>query len=86
MFERSLELVYLCDLEGNFVDANHTAIKSLGYTKKDMKSLNFSSLLAEDQLPLALETVEEILKTGFQKDVVEYKFKAKGWGTYFCGE
>ena len=77
LFERSLELVYLCDLEGNFVDANHTAVKSLGYTKKDMKSLNFSSLLAEDQLPLALETVEEILKTGFQKDVVEYKLRRK---------
>ena len=48
LFERSLELVYLCDFEGNFIDANDIALKSIGYTKKDIKSLNFSSLLVED--------------------------------------
>ena len=77
LFERSLELVYLCDFEGNFIDANDAALKSLGYTKKDIKSLNFSSLLTEDQFPLAIETVEDILKTGFQEDVVEYKLRRK---------
>ena len=77
LFERSLELVYLCDFEGNFIDANDTALKSLGYTKKDIKSLNFSSLLVEDQLPPAIETAEEILKTGSQKDVVEFKLRRK---------
>ena len=77
LFERSLELVYLCDFEGNFIDANDTALKSLGYTKKDIKSLNFSSILVGDQLPPAIEAVEEILKTGFQKDVVEFKLRRK---------
>ena len=77
LFERSLELVYLCDFEGNFIDANDIALKSLGYTKKDIKSLNFSSLLVEDQLPPAIETAEEILKTGSQKDVVEFKLRRK---------
>ena len=77
LFERSLEMVYLCDLEGNFVDANDTALKLLGYTRKHIKSLNFSSLLTEDQFPLALEAFEGILKTGFQKDVVEYKLRRK---------
>ena len=77
LFERSLELVYLCDFEGNFIDANDTALKSLGYTKEDLTSLNFSSLLDEDQLPFAFETVEEILKSGFQRDVVEYKLRRK---------
>ena len=45
LFERSLELVYLCDFEGNFIDANDVALESLGYTKDDIKSLNFVSLL-----------------------------------------
>ncbi|MBT3260535.1 MAG: PAS domain S-box protein, partial [Deltaproteobacteria bacterium] len=83
LFERSLELVYLCDFEGNFIDANDAALELMGYTKKDIKSLNFSSLLAEGQLPLALETVEEILKTGSQKGVVEYKLKRKDGGHFF---
>ena len=77
MFERSLELVYLCDFEGNFIDANDVALELLGYSKDDIKSLNFVSLLDKDQLPLAAETVEEILKTGSQKDVAEYKLRRK---------
>ena len=77
LFERSLELVYLCDFEGNFIDANDAALESLGYSKDDIKSLNFVSLLDKDQLPLAAETVEEILKTGSQKDVAEYKLRRK---------
>ena len=77
LFERSLELVYLCDFEGNFIDANGTALKSLGYAEKDIKSLNFSSLLVEDHLSHAIETVEEILRTGFQEDEVEYKLRRK---------
>jgi PAS domain S-box-containing protein len=75
LFERSLESVFLNDFEGNFIDANDAARELLGYTKDDIKSLNFGSLLTDDQLPLALETVEEILKTGSQKEAVEYKLR-----------
>jgi len=77
LFERSLEMVYLCDFEGNFIDANDAALELLGYTKKDIKSLNLSSLLDKDQLSLAFETVEEILKTGSQREVVEFKLRRK---------
>ena len=77
LFERSLELVYLFDFEGNFIDANNAALEELGYTRKDIKSLNFMSLLGKDQLPHALESMEEIMKTGSQRDVTEYKLKRK---------
>jgi len=77
LFERSLEYVYLCDFEGNFIDANNTALEGLGYTKKDIKFLNFMSLLDKDQLPRAIESVEEILKTGSQKGIVEFRLKRK---------
>ncbi|MDQ1333488.1 MAG: hypothetical protein QG552_438 [Thermodesulfobacteriota bacterium] len=75
LFERSLEVVYLCDFEGNFIDANDAALELLGYTKDEIKSLNFGSLLEKDQIPLAFDTAEEILKTGSQKEVVEYKLR-----------
>ncbi len=77
MFERSLELVYLSDFEGNFIDANNVALELLGYTKDNIKSLNFGSLLTDDQLPLAVEAMGEILKTGSQKEVAEYKLRRK---------
>jgi PAS domain S-box-containing protein len=77
LFERSLDLVYLCDFEGNFIDANDAALEGLGYTKKDIKSLNFMSLLDKDQLPRAIEVVEEMLKTGSQKSTAEFQLKRK---------
>ncbi len=77
LFERSLELVYLCDFGGKFIDANDAALGMLGYTRDEITSLNFESLLTKDQLPLAVRTAEEILKTGSQKEVVEYKLRRK---------
>ena len=77
LFNRSLEFVYLCDFEGNFIDANDAALEGLGYTKKDINSLNFVSFLDKDQLSPAFESVEEILKTGSQKKVVEYKLRRR---------
>jgi len=77
LFERSLESVYLCDFEGNFIDANDAALTLLGYTKKDIKSLNLLSLLTDDQISLAFETIEKIIKTGSQEKLVEFKLKRK---------
>ena len=77
LFERSFELVYLCDFEGNFIDANNAALEGLGYTKKEINSLNFMSLLDKDQVPRAVEVVKEILKTGSQKEVAEFKLRRK---------
>jgi PAS domain S-box-containing protein len=77
LFERSLELVYLCDFEGNFIDANNAALEGLGYTKKEINSLNFMSFLDKNQVPRAFEMVEEILKTGSQKEVAEFKLRRK---------
>ena len=77
LFERSLELVYLCDIEGNFIDANDAALELLGFTRNDIRSINFSSILTDDQLPIALKTVEEILKTGSQRKATEIKLRRK---------
>jgi len=77
LFERSLDLVYVCDFEGHFIDANNAALKLLGYKKEEIGSLNFTSLLSEDQLPLAFKVTQEIRETGMQKDLVEFRLKCK---------
>ena len=77
LFDRSLDCIYIHDLEGNFIDANPAALKLFGYTKEEILSLNFASLLSQDQMSLALQTLEKIKKDGFQKDVAELKVKKK---------
>jgi PAS domain S-box-containing protein len=77
LFDRSLDLVYIIDFEGRFIDANDAALNRLGYKRKEITSLNIVSILDEDQIPLALEIVREIRETGVQKEAAEIKLRHK---------
>jgi len=77
LFERTLYCVYIHDFEGRFLDANEAALKLLGYRNDEIRSLTFSSLMDEAQLPTAFETIRQIRETGSQKKVTEYKLRKK---------
>jgi PAS domain S-box-containing protein len=77
LFNSSFELVYLHDLKGNFIDANPTALKLLGYSKEELGSLNFSSILDGGQIWKAMKALNEIKKYGHQKESTEYRLKTK---------
>jgi PAS domain-containing protein len=36
LFELSMDGIFILDLDGNFIDANSTAYKRLGYTKEEL--------------------------------------------------
>jgi PAS domain S-box-containing protein len=77
LFSRQLEAVYICDFDGKFIDANPAALDMLGYSKDEITSLDFDSLLPPDQLSKAFETVKEIIETGSQKELAEYRLRHK---------
>jgi len=77
LFDSSLDLLYIHDFEGRFIDANPTALSRLGYNKEEIPSIDFASLLTEDQLPVALEVLQEIQQTGSQKEPTEFKLRRK---------
>jgi PAS domain S-box-containing protein len=77
LFDRSLDLVYITDFEGRFIDANTAALNRLGYTREEIHTLNFASLLSEDQLPLAIKIVQEMQETGIQMQLVEFRLRHK---------
>lgn len=77
LFERQIEGVYICDFEGNFLDANPAALNMLGYDKKEIRTLDFEALINPSQIPQAFETLKEIVETGSQKDLKEYKIRHK---------
>jgi PAS domain S-box-containing protein len=77
LFDRSLDLVYIFDFEGRFIDANGAALNRLGYTREELNSLNFASLLSEDQLPFAFKSLQEIRETGIQKNPTELRIRHK---------
>ena len=77
LFDRSLDCVYIHDFEGNFIDANDAALKLFRYTKEEILSLNFGTLLTEEQIPTAAQTLEELKEKGYQRDVTEFRLKDK---------
>jgi two-component system, cell cycle sensor histidine kinase and response regulator CckA len=77
LFDRSFDCVYVNDFEGNFIDANDTALNILGYDREEIRSVKFASLLSEDQLPLAFQVLTEIKETGYHKELVEFSLKRK---------
>ena len=77
LFDRSLDCVYLCDFSGNFLDANPATLNLLGYQREDIATLNFAAVLSEDQLPLAFQSIEEIVSTGRQQRPLEFRIRAK---------
>ena len=77
LFDHSLDLIYVNDLEGNFLDANDLTLLALGYERKEIPDIKFLNLLDEFDLRNAFRVLKEILKTGKQSKREEYKIKAK---------
>lgn len=81
LFDRSLDLVYIHDLQGNFTDANNMLLKLLGYQREDILSLNITSLIGTDQLSKTVQTLKELKETGAQQGITEYRVKCND-GTF----
>ncbi|MFW9877092.1 MAG: PAS domain S-box protein [Candidatus Thorarchaeota archaeon] len=77
LFEYSLDLIYVNDLQGNFIDANDIALKKLGYKRNEIPDISFVDLLDIDNLMKAISVTNEIRKTGRQTERSEYKLKTK---------
>ena len=77
LFDSSLDLLYVHDFEGRFIDANPTALSRLGYDKEEIRSINFASLLTEDQMPAGSQALQEIQQTGSGKKPRVFKLTSK---------
>jgi PAS domain S-box-containing protein len=77
LFNNSIDLIYLYDFKGRFIDANESTLKLLGYKKEELKSLTFSSVVHSSDLLKAFNVVREIKKLGYQKSIQEVKLRRK---------
>ncbi|MHA1468809.1 MAG: PAS domain-containing protein, partial [Promethearchaeota archaeon] len=77
LFDYSLDLIYVCDLTGNFLDANEIALVALGYDREEILNLSIKDLVSGEQIIEALNSVKEIKETGRQLKPGEYKLTTK---------
>ena len=85
LFEHSLQLIYVNDLNGNFLDANEITLLTLGYEREDIERISFIDLVDREDLIKAYRVTKEIRKTGKQSKMSEYKIKTKD-GNYIYVE
>ena len=77
LFEYSLDLIYAIDFDGNFLDANDLTLIALGYEYDAFLNCSLSDLLDEIDLSRAYQVSKEIMMTGKQSKVSEYKIRTK---------
>jgi PAS domain S-box-containing protein len=83
LYDRSHDCVFVSDFEGKFIDANQAALTLLGYEKTDICSLNFASVLDERDISKGLEDFNEMIQTGFQKEISLYRLRRKDGGIVY---
>jgi len=77
LFERSLDCVFVADLEGNFLDANRAALDLLGYHREQISQISFRTLMSPDELQRAMTALNEAVRTGIQPETREYRLRRK---------
>ena len=77
LFEHSLDMIYVNDMNGNFLDASDLTLIALGIEREEIPNISFIDLLDRDNLIKAYKVTKEIRKTGKQSSQSEYKLKTK---------
>ncbi len=77
LFNRSLYLIYINDLQGRFIDLNEAAINILGYSREEISSLSYDTLLADEYKPYGKKIIEYIMRKGVAKKPVDIRLIRK---------
>jgi PAS domain S-box-containing protein len=85
IFDGSMNLVYIHDFQGRFIDANDAALTLLGYSREEIPSLSFVDLVSEEELKIGMDVIGNLFTTGGQSTAVDFNLKTKS-GDYRCVE
>ena len=77
LFDSYLDIIYVIDLNGNFIDANSSALKLFELTKEEIKKLNISNFINQEQFQFLLNYVEKFKRNNVEKDLIELRIKSK---------
>jgi len=77
IFDNRLQIVYIHDEQGRFLEANDFALESLGYTQDDFGKVFLSDIIHPDDLETAFQAVAEVGKKGYMERPIEVRIFAK---------
>jgi diguanylate cyclase (GGDEF)-like protein/PAS domain S-box-containing protein len=76
LFENANDIIYVHDLEGNYLSMNHAAEQIFGYTSSEAREMNITQIVVPDQLELARTMLNKKLhgathQTAYELDCVK---------------
>jgi PAS domain S-box-containing protein len=77
LFESSMDCVFVMDFEGNFLDANPSALNLLGYTREDLPDINIRQLIYEEEYNKAFILINETISKRIMEKIAEFRLKHK---------
>lgn len=77
LFQHSLELIGVFDLDGNFIDANKIAFKKLGYEPDELSEIHLKDLMEKNQFERIKNAKKKVLKNKARGKPSFYKLKKK---------
>jgi len=83
LFEFSMDAILLTDMDGNILEANNAVEKLFGYTREELKKINFTELYVDPEDRKKL--MKELEEKGFFKNY-EVKYRRKDGLIVYCLE
>ncbi len=77
ILDNRLQMIYVSNEQGIFLDANDYALERLGYTRDDLGKVSFQDIIHADDFPKALESTLDIWAKGFQEHSIELRLITK---------
>ncbi len=77
LYNRTLYLIFICDLHGRFIDANDAALALFGYTREELYSINFTKIAEVDSIENLYEALDDIVNNNIPNKHYEIRLKKK---------
>lgn len=75
LFNRTPDAIYILDFSGNFIDANKSTQRMLGYAPDELRQLNFFNLIPEDQKQSAMDILMDTQKMAGYTQSIEFSVR-----------
>ncbi len=64
LFDHAGDGIYIADMKGSIIDANAKALDRLGFTREELIGKGFAEFIARDDIPKAVEGLQELWSKG----------------------
>lgn len=75
IFDAASDSMFIHDLDGNFIEANQTAVKTLGYKRDELLKMNIKDIDSQDSVKMEKPRTCNLLEKGFASFEVAHRTK-----------